>query len=108
MCMKSLRPQLAKSVLWYLFSIPLFGFGAMAAHPGAPQGGATIGPIHLSNQPEIDAGFNLLYELKFSDAHAAFAGWESKHPSEALGPAAEAAQVLFQEFDRQGVLTSDF
>jgi tetratricopeptide (TPR) repeat protein len=80
----------------------------MAALTSRPQGGPTIGPIQLSSQPEIDAGFNLLYELKFSDAHAVFVGWESKHPGEALGPAAEAAQVLFQEFDRQGVLTSDF
>ena len=108
MCMKSLRHPLTRSILWYLFLISMVGFSALAAFPASPQGSATIGPIQLSSQPEIDAGFKLLYELKFSDAHAAFAGWESKHPGEPLGPAAEAAQVLFQEFDRQGVLTSDF
>jgi hypothetical protein len=106
--MKSLRAQLARIILSCLFSITVFGFKAMAALPSSPQGGPTIGPIQLSSQPEIDAGFKLLYELKFPEAHAVFVGWESKHPSEALGPASEAAQVLFQEFDRQGVLTSDF
>jgi hypothetical protein len=29
---------------------------------------AAIGPIHLSDQPEIDAGFRLMYELKFPEA----------------------------------------
>jgi hypothetical protein len=69
---------------------------------------ATIGPMQLSSQPEIDTGFRLLYELKFTEARAAFTGWENRHPQEALGPAAEAASYLFQEFDRQNVLTSEF
>jgi hypothetical protein len=70
--------------------------------------GATIGPIQLSSQPEIDAGFRLLYELKFPQAREVFKSWEMRHPEEGLGPAAEAASYLFQEFDRQGVLTSEF
>jgi hypothetical protein len=69
---------------------------------------ATIGPIQLSSQPEIDAGFHLLYELKFPEARGVFTSWEAQHPGEALGPAAEAASYLFEEFDRKGVLTSDF
>jgi len=68
----------------------------------------TIGPIQLSSQPEIDAGFRLLYELKFAEAREVFTRWEKNHPEEGLGPAAEAASYLFQEFDRQGVLTSEF
>jgi hypothetical protein len=74
----------------------------------APLVAATIGPIRLSDQPEIDAGFHLLYELKFPQARAKFADWADRHPQEALGPAAEAASYLFEEFDRQGVLTSEF
>jgi hypothetical protein len=74
----------------------------------SPQPAATIGPIRLSDQPEIDAGFRLLYELKFPQARAKFTDWEVRHPQEALGPAAEAASYLFEEFDRQGVLTSEF
>lgn len=68
----------------------------------------TIGPIQLSSQPEIDGGFHLLYELQFQEARRVFKSWEAQHPGEALGPAAEAASYLFEEFDRKGVLTSDF
>lgn len=74
----------------------------------SPRPATTIGPIRLSDQPEIDAGFRLLYELKFPQARAKFTDWADRHPQEALGPAAEAASYLFEEFDRQGVLTSEF
>ena len=89
------------------------GFGVQGSMPPAVRAQsspavATIGPIRLSSQPEIDAGFRLLYELKFTEAREAFKSWENRHPGEALGPAAEAASYLFQEFDRQGVLTSEF
>ncbi len=77
----------------------------VAAQDAAP---VTVGPIRLSDQPEIDAGFHLLYELKFLEARAQFIDWEKQHPAEALGYAAEAAAYLFQEFDRLDVLTSDF
>jgi len=49
-----------------------------------------------------------MYELKFPQAQALFIAWEARHPGEALGASAEAASILFQEFDRQGILTSDF
>lgn len=68
----------------------------------------TIGPVELSSQPEIDAGFRLLYEERFADARMLFQSWGKRHPEEALGPASEAASYLYEEFDRQGVLTSDF
>ena len=85
-----------------------FCTGSLAARAQSLPQSATVGPIRLSSQPEIDHGFRLLYELKFPEARGVFQTWESAHPQEALGPAAEAASYLFQEFDRQGVLTSDF
>lgn len=96
----------ARAACWLLFMIGGVGVLSVGAQlaPVAP----TIGPIQLSSQPEIDAGFRLLYELKFLEARGAFQSWENRHPAEALGPAAEAASYLFQEFDRQGVLTSEF
>jgi hypothetical protein len=94
-------------ILCCSISVSALGLSARTALAQSPPA-ATIGPIQLSNQPEIDAGFRLLYELKFTEARATFKGWESRHPGEALGPAAEAASYLFQEFDRQGVLTSEF
>ena len=58
--------------------------------------------------PELDAGFRLLYELKFSEARAQFEAWQKSHPQDPLGYASEAASYLFEECYRQGVLTSDF
>jgi hypothetical protein len=106
--MKSLRLHPIHRASWCLISIVALGLGVRPAAAQSPPLAATIGPIQLSVQPEIDAGFRLLYELKFTEARAAFANWESRHPNEALGPAAEAASYLFQEFDRQNVLTSEF
>jgi hypothetical protein len=60
------------------------------------------------SDPELDAGFRLLYELKFDQAREGFAKWQQKRPEEPLGPALEAAADLFEEFYRKGVMTSDF
>lgn len=93
------------SCLAFLAAITVLAAPAPAE---TPQIESTIGPPSLSVQPQIDAGFRLLYELKFSEARAVFVEWENRHPGEPLGVAAESASYLFQEFDRQGVLTSDF
>jgi hypothetical protein len=84
------------------------GVHAPLAAAESPPSAATTVPVRLSDLPEIDEGFHLLYELKFPEARAVFLGWENRHPGEALGPAARAASYLFEEFDRQGVLTSEF
>jgi hypothetical protein len=56
----------------------------------------------------MDDGFRLLYQLKFAQARDEFAQWEKAHPGDPLGPAAQAAGFLFEEFHKQGVLTSEF
>jgi hypothetical protein len=58
--------------------------------------------------PELRAGFDLLYEQKFSEAREAFTSWQSSHPEEPFAEVAIAASYLFEELSRQGVLTSDF
>src|SRR5581483_11459617 len=58
--------------------------------------------------PELDAGFRLLYELKPAEARAQFAARQQTHPEDPLSSAAEAASYLFEEFYRQGILTSEF
>jgi hypothetical protein len=58
--------------------------------------------------PELTSGFQLLYAQKFSDARENFTAWESQHTQEPFGEVAIAASYLFEEFYRQGVLTSDF
>jgi hypothetical protein len=58
--------------------------------------------------PELEAGFRLLYELKPAEARAQFAARKKTHPEDPLSSAAEAASYLFEEFYRQGILTSEF
>jgi hypothetical protein len=58
--------------------------------------------------PELVAGFNLLYQQKFTEARETFGNWRSHNPEEPFGEVALAASYLFEELYRQGVLTSDF
>lgn len=58
--------------------------------------------------PELEAGFRLLYELKFAEARTQFAARQKSHPEDPLSGAAEAASYLFEECYRQGILTSEF
>jgi hypothetical protein len=62
-------------------------------------------PLHV---PELEAGFQLLYQLKFDEARDDFAAWRQSHPGDPLGSASEAASYLFEECYRQGILTSGF
>ncbi len=68
-------------------------------------GQTTIEALHPS---ELDAGFHLLYELKFEEARNRVKAWQKSHPEDPLGSASEAASYLFEECYRQGVLTSEF
>lgn len=72
----------------------------LALLPGAATGSAFT--------PEIDHGFQLLYQLRFEEARAQFHTYQEASPDDPMGAAAEAASFLFQEFQRQGVLTSEF
>jgi tetratricopeptide (TPR) repeat protein len=58
--------------------------------------------------PELMSGFRQLYIQKFPEARAQFTDWEAQHPGEPFGEVCVAASYLFEEFYRQGVLTSDF
>ena len=58
--------------------------------------------------PELTSGFQLLYAQQFPQAREKFTNWEAEHPQEPFGEVAVAASYLFEEFYRQGVLTSDF
>jgi tetratricopeptide (TPR) repeat protein len=58
--------------------------------------------------PELVSGFHLLYLQKFPEARNMFTDWGSQHPDEPFTQVAIAASYLFEEFYRQGVLSSDF
>jgi hypothetical protein len=56
----------------------------------------------------LAGGFRLLYNLRFSEARMIFLEWQRTHPSDPMGFIAEAASNLFEEFERDGVLTTKF
>jgi len=92
------------------FHIPAFlllltAAAVWAACPIANAG--EDGPA-FTTVPELNAGFHSLYIQNFAEAREKFSDWESKHPGEPFAPVALAAGYLFEEFYRQGVLTSDF
>lgn len=49
-----------------------------------------------------------MYDLDFTGAQSDFARWQVEHPSDAMGYVAEAAGLIFSEFNRLGVLESQF
>src|ERR1035438_396805 len=56
----------------------------------------------------LDRGFSGLYNLDFAGAQKDFATWQQLHPDDPVGPVSEAAGFLFSEFNRLGVLESQF
>jgi len=91
--------RLSRFLALLLLLSPVIGFGREAPDAGAPV---------FTTVPELNAGFDLLYEQKFVDAREAFANWESRNPEDPFGAVALAASYLFEELYLQGVLTSDF
>jgi len=57
---------------------------------------------------ELKEGFRLLYVQKYPEARENFSSWISEHPADPFGFVAKAASYLFEEFYRQGVMTSEF
>jgi len=56
----------------------------------------------------LDRGFQHLYNLDFSGAQKEFQTWETENPDNPMGPVSQAAGILFAEFNRLGVLESQF
>lgn len=84
----------AKLASAYLLSIIVLTFTAPASADAPPIG--------------LESGFRRLYDLDFPGAQKDFESWEKANPENPMGPVSEAAGVLFSEFDRLGVLESQF
>ncbi len=97
------RPSLRRSLLYSLLCSAIIG-GFLNVR-ASPSGQNATGTLQV---PELDAGFHLLYELKFDEARNQFKAWQKSHPEDPLGSASDAASYLFEECYRQGVLTSEF
>src|ERR1700675_1662569 len=67
-------------------------------------------PQAFSDLPSagLDHGFRRLYDLDFTGGQKEFESWEKLNPENPMGPASEAAGILFSEFNRLGVLEAQF
>jgi hypothetical protein len=65
-------------------------------------------PPDPSFDTSLDRGFLELYNLDFTGAQKDFSAWEAEHPDDPVGPVSEAADCLFSEFNRLGVLETQF
>ncbi|HMI51580.1 MAG TPA: hypothetical protein VK525_08715 [Candidatus Saccharimonadales bacterium] len=85
-----------------LTGLVLFPLGALARAEERESDPA------FRDEPQLIAGYRLLYEQKFEEGRKLFTTWSEQHPSEPLGPVAIAASYLFDELMEKGVLTSEF
>jgi hypothetical protein len=67
--------------------------------------GAAAGSLPTSS---LDRGFRFLYNFAFDRAQSEFAAYQRERGADPLGPAAEAAGLLFQELNRLGILEAQF
>src|SRR5208283_2448679 len=58
-------------------------------------------------QPDLDRGFQQMYNLDFPSAHATFGAYQQAHPEDPMGHVSNAAAYLFSEFDRLHILEAD-
>jgi hypothetical protein len=52
----------------------------------------------------LDQGYRNLYNRNFDAGRASFRNWMQAHPDDPLGPASDAAAILFTEFDRVNII----
>ena len=91
--------RFSKFFILMLLLSPAMGFAT-----GVPKGDSPA----FTTEPELSAGFDLLYEQEFAEARQVFTSWESRNLEDPFGEVAVAASYLFEELCDQGVLTSDF
>jgi hypothetical protein len=66
-------------------------------------------PAAAADAPaSLERGYRLMYGLDFPSAEREFVQWQREHPGDALGRTSVAANLLFAEFDRAGILQAQF
>ena len=94
------------SRFWRIASLALFVL--LAPSFSCAQAAQDGSDSAFTEVPELKEGFRLLYVQKYPEAREKFSAWTSEHPDDPFGFVAMAASYLFEEFYRQGVMTSDF
>ena len=102
------RPFACVAVLLPVFLLGHPGIASAAERADEPQAPPVQPAWVAAPSTPVELGFHLLYQLKFPEARDQFGLWEREHPEDPLGFSAEAASYLFEEFYKQGVLTSEF
>jgi hypothetical protein len=90
------------------FALGLLLGGAVQATAQESTAPALLRMEAVPSAPLLDAGFRDLYELNFQGARAKFRSYQQMQPCDPLGKAAEAASYLYEQFNAEGVLTSEF
>ena len=57
--------------------------------------------------PDLNRGYQQMYNLDFGGAHSTFGTYQQAHPEDPMGHVSNAAAYLFSEFDRLHILESD-
>jgi hypothetical protein len=100
------------SAFWFMTVLLRVGSGAKAiawlAAPTVALLAASAPAVAELPSAGLDRGFHRLYDLDFAGAQKEFQAWEKLNPDNPMGPASEAAGTLFSEFNRLGVLESQF
>jgi hypothetical protein len=78
----------------------------LAAQDEEPQLEEFLRPAR--NDASIDLAFRSMYDLDFPEADRKLDGFVAENPTDPLGPAAQAASVLFAIFEENRVLQSEF
>ena len=81
---------------------------AMAVALAACMLPATLCPAQELGASPLDQGYRDLYNLRFDDAHHAFADAQRQHPEDPLPAVSDAAAYLFSEFNRLHILEIEF
>lgn len=91
-----------------LLAVALLGSSCLPATSAGQSAGSKLTSPAFTTVPELEDGFDMLYEQKFQEARKIFEEWAAKNPDEPFGQVAIAASYLFEELYRQQVLTSDY
>lgn len=83
-------------------------FATCSVFLACPSSPAQTTSPGLTNVPELEDGYKLLYEQKFAEGREVFQKWAAANPEEPFGQVSLAASYLFEEFFLQRVLTSDY
>ncbi len=65
-------------------------------------------PVAALAGPSLDAGYRSMYGFQFPSAEREFQQWRLDHPDDPLGPVSQAANLLFSELARLGILQAQF